>query len=141
MLRPDGLARAALRFKPSAFTGTFTALALAATIITACGILLETGARAEVPPHRYAHAPVVAAADQRVHLGRDGDNQPVPDRASSTPASSPRQPRPPAPAPPYPTSPSRPEPRREGGPTPPTTGPPPPSPANASPRAAPPPLP
>ncbi|ANP55046.1 putative ABC transport system permease protein [Streptomyces griseochromogenes] len=80
---PNGLARAALRFKPSTFTGTFIALALAALIVTACGILLETGVRAEVPPHRYAHAPVVAAADQRARLGHndDGDDEPVPDRA------------------------------------------------------------
>ncbi|MEU1408112.1 FtsX-like permease family protein [Streptomyces sp. NPDC005728] len=80
---PNGLARAALRFKPSAFVGTFVALALAAMIVAACGILLETGVRAEVPPQRYAHAPVVAAADQRARQSHadDGDNQPVPDRA------------------------------------------------------------
>ncbi|MFJ9814698.1 ABC transporter permease [Streptomyces sp. NPDC101151] len=83
MFLPNGLARAALRFKPSGFVGTFIALALAAMIVAACGILLETGVRAEVPPERYAHAPVVAAADQRARLGHgdDGDNQPVPDRA------------------------------------------------------------
>ncbi|MEU6549994.1 FtsX-like permease family protein [Streptomyces sp. NPDC046915] len=80
---PNGLARAAVRFRPAAFAGTFVALALAALIVVACGILLETGIRATVPPVRYAHAPVVAAADQRAHPdhGDDSDAVPVPDRA------------------------------------------------------------
>ncbi|MFF9894759.1 ABC transporter permease [Streptomyces longispororuber] len=80
---PNGLARAAVRFKPAAFVGTFVALMMASLIVSACGILLETGLRASVPPERYAGAPVVAAADQRVHYG-SGDSastEPVPDRA------------------------------------------------------------
>ncbi|WP_151481580.1 ABC transporter permease [Streptomyces albicerus] len=87
MFVPNGLARAAVRFKPAAFVGTFVALAMAALIVSACGILLETGLRASVPPERYAGAPVVAAADQRAHLvtghgdSREDDAVPVPDRA------------------------------------------------------------
>ncbi|MFH8368925.1 ABC transporter permease [Streptomyces sp. NPDC018031] len=83
----NGLARAAIRFKPSSFAGTFIALAMAAMIVSACGILLETGIRATAPPARYADAPVVLAADQRAHPseGRGGDAEsdpePVPDRA------------------------------------------------------------
>ncbi|MFB7913419.1 FtsX-like permease family protein [Streptomyces sp. NPDC056061] len=65
---PNGLARAAVRFKPASFAGTFVALLLAAAIVSACGILLETGLRASVPAERYAKAPVVVAADQKVHL-------------------------------------------------------------------------
>ncbi|MFG2630417.1 ABC transporter permease [Streptomyces sp. NPDC048473] len=65
---PNGLARAAVRFKPSSFVGTFVALLLAAAIVSACGILLETGLRASVPADRYAKAPVVVAADQQIHL-------------------------------------------------------------------------
>lgn len=61
---PNGLARAAVRFKPASFAGTFVALMMAALIVSACGILLETGARASVPAERYATAPVVVAADQ-----------------------------------------------------------------------------
>ncbi|MGP4005820.1 ABC transporter permease [Streptomyces sp. 4N124] len=61
---PNGLARAAVRFKPASFAGTFVSLMMAALIVSACGILLETGARASVPPERYAKAPVVVAADQ-----------------------------------------------------------------------------
>ncbi|WP_206344149.1 ABC transporter permease [Streptomyces mesophilus] len=87
MARPNGLARAALRFKPASFAGTFIALAMAALIVSACGILLETGVRASVPPDRYAAAPVVAAADQQAHFitgsadGRHDSPHPVPDRA------------------------------------------------------------
>ncbi|MGW4385934.1 hypothetical protein [Streptomyces sp. NPDC004685] len=47
---PNGLARAAVRFKQAAFVGTFVALMMAAMIVSACGILLETGVRAGVPP-------------------------------------------------------------------------------------------
>lgn len=84
---PNGLARAAIRFKPAAFVGTFVALMMAATIVSACGILLESGARASVPPDRYAGAPVVAAADQRARFvtgsgeSRSESNTPLPDRA------------------------------------------------------------
>lgn len=84
---PNGLARAAIRFKPAAFVGTFVALMMAALIVSACGILLETGVRASVPPTRYAGAPVVAAADQRAHFvtgsgdSRSESNTPLPDRA------------------------------------------------------------
>ncbi|MER6910856.1 ABC transporter permease [Streptomyces sp. NPDC000594] len=66
--RRNGLARAAIRFKPSAFAGTFIALLLTSAIVTACGILLESGVRASVPPQRYTGAPVVVEADQRAHL-------------------------------------------------------------------------
>ncbi|MGW1555343.1 FtsX-like permease family protein [Streptomyces sp. NPDC002144] len=83
MFAPNGLARAALRFRPAAFAGTFVALVMAAMVVSACGILLETGIRASVPPARYAAAPVVAAADQRAPYGHgdDADSEPVPDRA------------------------------------------------------------
>lgn len=84
---PNGLARAAIRFKPAAFVGTFVALMMAAMIVSACGILLETGVRASVPPTRYAGAPVVAAAEQQIHFvsgsgdSRSESNTPLPDRA------------------------------------------------------------
>ncbi|MBO1333979.1 ABC transporter permease [Streptomyces sp. VRA16 Mangrove soil] len=87
MVRSNGLARAALRFRPAAFAGTFVALMMAALIVSACGILLETGIRASVPPERYAGAPVVVAADQSAHYvtgsgdGRSEESVPLPDRA------------------------------------------------------------
>lgn len=86
-LAPNGLARAAVRFKPASFAGTFVALMMSALIVAACGILLETGARASVPAERYAKAPVVAAADQSVRLvaesidGPEETAYPLPDTA------------------------------------------------------------
>lgn len=81
-MRPNGLARAAVRFKPASFAGTFVALMMSALVVTACGILLETGARASVPPERYADAPVVAAADQYEYVvtgsGEDREEEAVP---------------------------------------------------------------
>ncbi|MEU2436092.1 FtsX-like permease family protein [Streptomyces rubradiris] len=86
-LAPNGLARAAVRFKPASFAGTFVALMMASLIVSACGILLETGVRASVPPARYAKAPVVAAADQYARLvtgsgdSRSEEAIPLPDTA------------------------------------------------------------
>ncbi|MEU9027868.1 FtsX-like permease family protein [Streptomyces sp. NPDC048383] len=86
-MRPNGLARAAVRFRPAAFAGTFVALFLTVAIVSACGILLESGLRASLPPTRYAAVPVVIAADQETHL-RVGSGEgayevsaPVPERA------------------------------------------------------------
>ncbi|MFE9890246.1 ABC transporter permease [Streptomyces scopuliridis] len=87
MMLPNGLAREAVRFKPASFAGTFLALLMSAMIVSACGILLETGLRASVPPERYAKAPVVAAADQYVRVpsgsGEDREEEatPLPDTA------------------------------------------------------------
>ncbi|NEB40239.1 ABC transporter permease [Streptomyces sp. SID14515] len=81
-MRPNGLARAAVRFRPASFAGTFVALMMSALIVTACGILLETGLRASVPPERYADAPVVVAADQYEYVvtgsGEDREEEAVP---------------------------------------------------------------
>lgn len=77
----NGLARAAVRFKPAAFAGTFVALLMAAFIVSACGILLESGIRASAPPQRYAQVPVVAAADQRAESDEDDAGELVPDTA------------------------------------------------------------
>ncbi|MET9467064.1 FtsX-like permease family protein [Streptomyces sp. NPDC006544] len=86
-LRSNGLARAAIRFRPAAFAGTLVALLMTVAIVSACGLLLETGIRASVPPTRYAAAPVVVAADQRVTLrvgsgeGAYDVSAPVPEHA------------------------------------------------------------
>lgn len=83
----NGLARASVRFRPAAFAGTLIALLLGAAVITACGILLQTGLTAKLPPVRYADTPVVIAADPDVRMTvRDGQNtetvtQSVPERA------------------------------------------------------------
>ncbi|MFE9706148.1 ABC transporter permease [Streptomyces sp. NPDC005930] len=86
-LKPNGLARAAVRFKPASFAGTFVALMMSALIVAACGVLLETGIRASVPAERYADAPVVAAADQSARVvadtvdGPEETAYPLPDTA------------------------------------------------------------
>ncbi|WP_405401435.1 FtsX-like permease family protein [Streptomyces sp. NBC_01104] len=82
MMLPNGLARAAVRSRPASFAGTFVALLMSALIVTACGILLETGLRASVPAERYADAPVVVAADQYEYVvtgsGEDREEEAVP---------------------------------------------------------------
>ncbi|MEV0573339.1 FtsX-like permease family protein [Streptomyces sp. NPDC050392] len=82
MMLPNGLARAAVRSRPASFAGTFVALLMSALIVTACGILLETGLRASVPAERYAEAPVVVAADQYEYVvtgsGEDREEEAVP---------------------------------------------------------------
>lgn len=83
----NGLARAAVRFRPASFAGTFLALLFASAIVTACGVLLQTGLTASVQPSRYADVPVVVAADQQVKVevarGEDRETvaQPLPERA------------------------------------------------------------
>jgi putative ABC transport system permease protein len=82
----NGLARASVRFRPASFAGTFIALLFAATVVMACGTLLQTGLTAYVPPVRYAHVPVVVAADSQAHIvtghgdGRDSDSEPLTDQ-------------------------------------------------------------
>ncbi|WP_030180531.1 ABC transporter permease [Streptomyces violaceorubidus] len=85
--KPNGLARAAVGFKPASFAGTFVALMMSALIVAACGVLLETGIRASVPAERYADAQVVAAADQSARVvadtvdGPEETAYPLPDTA------------------------------------------------------------
>ncbi|MGX4734841.1 FtsX-like permease family protein [Kitasatospora griseola] len=83
----NGLARAAVRFRPASFAGTFLALLFASAVVTACGVLLQTGLTATVRPDRYADAPIVVAADQQVKMtvvhGKRPDTitQTLPERA------------------------------------------------------------
>ncbi|MEV4108767.1 ABC transporter permease [Nonomuraea sp. NPDC049695] len=60
------LALRTLRHRKAGFAGAFVALLCAAALVTACGMLLETGLRGEVAPERYAGAPVIVAGDQYV---------------------------------------------------------------------------
>ncbi|WP_328464199.1 FtsX-like permease family protein [Streptomyces sp. NBC_00448] len=82
----NGLARASVRFRPASFVGTFVALLFAAAVVTACGTLLQTGLTAHVPPVRYAHVPVVVAADPQAHIttghgdNQDSDSEPLTDQ-------------------------------------------------------------
>ncbi|MEU6862109.1 FtsX-like permease family protein [Streptomyces sp. NPDC046876] len=56
-----------LRARKGGFIGAFLALFCAAALVTACGILLETGLRGTIGTERYAGAPVVVGGDQNVH--------------------------------------------------------------------------
>ncbi|MFI0896834.1 FtsX-like permease family protein [Streptomyces sp. NPDC020983] len=71
----NGLARASVRFRPASFAGTFVALFFAAVVVSACGMLLQTGLTAHVAPERYAHVPVVVAPHPaaRIHAGHGDD--------------------------------------------------------------------
>jgi putative ABC transport system permease protein len=55
------LALQTLRARRSAAAGTFVALAFAVALLTACGILVQTGLDAGAPVDRYAAAPIVVA--------------------------------------------------------------------------------
>jgi putative ABC transport system permease protein len=82
----NGLARASLRFRPASFAGTFVALLFAAAVVTACGTMLQTGVTAHVAPVRYAHVPVVVAADGQAKIttghgdDRDTESEPLTDQ-------------------------------------------------------------
>ncbi|HET6858168.1 MAG TPA: FtsX-like permease family protein [Streptomyces sp.] len=56
-----------LKARKGGFIGAFLALFCAAALVTACGILLETGLRGTIGTERYAAAPVIVGGDQNVH--------------------------------------------------------------------------
>ncbi|MFD5202294.1 ABC transporter permease [Streptomyces sp. NPDC058375] len=56
-----------LKARKGGFIGAFLALFCAAALVTACGILLETGLRGTINTERYSAAPVIVGADQNVH--------------------------------------------------------------------------
>jgi putative ABC transport system permease protein len=76
------LAFQTMRSRRHGFVGAFVALTFAVAIMTACGILIESGARARPSVARYAAAPVIVAGEQTVAVDRDGqvETQRVPER-------------------------------------------------------------
>ncbi|WP_184791069.1 FtsX-like permease family protein [Phytomonospora endophytica] len=56
-----------LRSRLAGFVGAFVALMCAAAMVAACGMLLDTGLRGEIPVERYAGSPIVVAGDQMLH--------------------------------------------------------------------------
>jgi putative ABC transport system permease protein len=62
--------------------GAFVALTFAVTIMTACGILIESGARARPSVERYARASVIVAGEQTVavDVDRQVEIQRIPER-------------------------------------------------------------
>lgn len=69
-----------LRERKSAFIGTFVALFAAAALVTACGMMLETGLRGTIHTERYAGAPIVVAGDQNVHETEIKEKSDKPDK-------------------------------------------------------------
>ncbi|GLZ75934.1 ABC transporter permease [Actinorhabdospora filicis] len=82
-----GLALRTLRSRLSGFVGAFVALLCAAAMVTACGILLDTGLRGTVPPQRYAGTPIIVAGDQEVHwtTSKDKGDGEVKEKTKSKP--------------------------------------------------------
>ncbi|MFD2418027.1 ABC transporter permease [Amycolatopsis pigmentata] len=58
------LAWQTIRGRRAGFVAAFIAVFFGSALITACGVLLDSGLRAGVPPQRYASAPVVVTAAQ-----------------------------------------------------------------------------
>jgi putative ABC transport system permease protein len=60
------LAWQTIRARRAVFTAAFVAVFCGSALITASGVLLDSGERAGIPPERYAGAPVVVTAPQTV---------------------------------------------------------------------------
>ena len=59
------LAWRSLRARRTSFAGAFLALLCGSAVMTASGVLVESGLRVAVPPERYAGASVVVGAMPR----------------------------------------------------------------------------
>ncbi|MGW2601536.1 FtsX-like permease family protein, partial [Streptomyces klenkii] len=58
------LAARSLRYRIGGFAATFLALFIGATLVMACGGLMETGIRNNVPPQRLAGADLLVTGDR-----------------------------------------------------------------------------
>ncbi len=63
-----------LRGRRAPFAGAFVALAVAATVVMACGTLLLAGLRSQPPVQRYAAAPILVAGHQEMTVGAGTQN-------------------------------------------------------------------
>jgi putative ABC transport system permease protein len=71
------LALQTMRARRHGFVGAFVALSFAVALVTACGILMESGMRAAAPVQRYAAVPVVVAANQTIPVKLGGGDESV----------------------------------------------------------------
>lgn len=94
LLRPNGLARTSVRFRPASFAGSFVALLFAAMLVTMCGVFMESGIRAHATPERYADTPVLVSGPNDVskRLGKGRARTPSRPRCPSGPGSTPGSP-------------------------------------------------
>lgn len=74
-----GIALRTLRLRKGAFVATFLAMTFGAVIVMACGGLMETGIRGEVPAQRLAGAPIVITAPQTFDLPQGNPDDPEED--------------------------------------------------------------
>ncbi|WP_298331961.1 FtsX-like permease family protein [Haloactinopolyspora sp.] len=74
------IAWASVKDRKTAFAGIFVAVFLASTLVTALGVLMESGLRGGLPPERYAGASVVVGGPQAVPVAEDVDT-PLRERA------------------------------------------------------------
>ncbi|PGH50678.1 FtsX-like permease family protein [Streptomyces sp. Ru87] len=65
------LALLTFRARRGTFAGTFAALLLGSAVLSACGILLESGLRSSVEPQRYAAADAVVAGPRHMEIPVD----------------------------------------------------------------------
>jgi putative ABC transport system permease protein len=73
-----------LRFRTGTFIATFLAMAFGAVIVLACGGLLETGVRTDMPPERLAAAPLVVTGNQDYELPKQNPDDPEEDAETGT---------------------------------------------------------
>ncbi len=72
------LALRTLRFRPGVFVAVFVVTFSAASMLMACGGLIETGIRSAVPAQQLRHADIVVTGDQEYHdSGGDPDEPPI----------------------------------------------------------------
>jgi putative ABC transport system permease protein len=67
------LALATIRQRTAGFVGVFIAVLAASALVTALGVLFESGLRSGVPPQRYAAASVIVGGNQAFPLEEDID--------------------------------------------------------------------
>ncbi|WP_436520743.1 FtsX-like permease family protein [Actinoplanes sp. HUAS TT8] len=60
-----GLARRTIRHRKGAFVAALAAILISSALVTACGVLLETGIRGSVAPELYAAAPILVTDKQQ----------------------------------------------------------------------------
>ena len=77
------LALRTLRFRKGGFAATFIALFFGSALVMACGGLLETGVRTEVPPQRLAAAQVVITGDQTYEVPKNNPDDDEKDKTKS----------------------------------------------------------
>ncbi|PZF83025.1 ABC transporter permease, partial [Jiangella anatolica] len=67
------IARKTIKGRKAGFAGAFLAVLLASVLVTALGVLVESGIRGGLPPQRYAGADIVVSGVQALPVVEDAD--------------------------------------------------------------------